>query len=235
MAAVVSSQALISMQCLEVERQEENMMMGKIRNTLLGNVIGLLICVSQMAYAENVTGLESDPFQQIEQVTGELLTVIAGHAEAYPANEQVYFAALNNLLEQHIDFNYIAKKVMGPYTKTATAEQRMGFSRKFRAGLLETYVRGLISYGDEKIVLVNKAQLKPGQRRVSVKQEIQTADAVYPMEYSMALSKKTGKWKAINVVINGINMRNIFQSQFISAAQKANGDIDTVIANWSSQ
>ena len=251
MAAVVSSEALISMQCLEVERQEENMMMGKIRNTLLGNVIGLLICVSQMAYAENITGLESDPFQQIEQVTGELLTVIAGHAEAYPANEQVYFAALNNLLEQHIDFNYIAKKVMGPYAKTATAEQRMGFSRKFRAGLLETYGRGLIgygdekenikklvtelSYGDEKIVLVNKAQLKPGQRRVSVKQEIQTADAVYPMEYSMALSKKTGKWKAINVVINGINMRNIFQSQFISAAQKANGDIDTVIANWSSK
>jgi hypothetical protein len=30
-------------------------------------------------------------------------------------------------------------------------------------------------------------------------------------------------------------MRNIFQSQFISAAQKANGDIDTVIANWSSK
>ena len=235
MAAVVSSEALISMQCLEVERQEENMMMGKIRNTLLGNVIGLLICVSQMAYAENVARLDNDPFQQIEQVTGELLAVIAEHAEAYPANEQVYFAALNNLLERHIDFNYIAKKVMGPYAKNATAEQRQGFGRKFRAGLLETYGRGLISYGDEKIVLVNKAELKPGQRRVSVKQEIQTTDAVYPMEYSMALSKRTGKWKAINVVINGINMRNIFQSQFISAAQKANGDIDTVIANWSSK
>ena len=235
MAAVVSSEALISMQCLEVELQEENMMMGKIRNTLLGSVIGLLICVSQMAYADNVTGLENGPFQQIEQVTDKLLTVITGHAEAYPANEQVYFAALDNLLEQHIDFNYIAKKVMGPYAKTATTEQRVSFSRKFRAGLLETYGRGLIDYGDEKIVLVNKAELKSGQRRVSVKQEIQTADAVYPMEYSMALSKKTGKWKAINVVINGINMRNIFQNQFVSAAQKANGDIDTVIANWSSK
>lgn len=210
-------------------------MMGKIRNTLLGNVIGLLICVSQVAYTENVTAFENDPFQQIEQVTDELLKVIADHAEAYPANEQTYFAALSNLLEQHIDFNYIAKKVMGPYAKTATAEQRQSFSRKFRAGLLETYGRGLIGYGDEKIVLVNKTELKPSQRRVSVKQEIQTTDAVYPMEYSMALSKKTGKWKAINVVINGINMRNIFQSQFISAAQKANGDIDTVIANWSSE
>lgn len=210
-------------------------MMGNTTNTLLSNVVALLLCVSQMAYAENVTAAEDSPFDQIEQVTGELLTVITEHAEAYPANEQLYFAALNDLLEQHIDFNYIAKKVMGPYAKNATAKQRQSFSHKFRTGLLETYGRGLISYGDEKIVLVNKAELKPGQRRVSVKQEIQTADAVYPMEYSMALSKKTGKWKAINVVINGINMRNIFQSQFISAAQKANGDIDTVIADWSSK
>ena len=209
--------------------------MGTIRNTLLGNVIGILICVSQMAYAENMTTEENSPFQQIEQVTGELLTVIADYAEEYPANEQAYFAALNNLLEQHIDFNYIAKKVMGPYAKAATAEQRKEFSLKFRAGLLETYGRGLIGYGDEEIVLVNKTDLKPGQRRVSVKQEIQAAGAVYPMEYSMALSKKTGKWKAINVVINGINMRNIFQSQFISAAQKANGDIDTVVTNWTSK
>jgi len=209
--------------------------MGTIRNTLLGNVIGILICVSQMAYAENMTTEENSPFQQIEQVTGELLTVIADYAEGYPANEQAYFAALNNLLEQHIDFNYIAKKVMGPYAKAATAEQRKEFSLKFRAGLLETYGRGLIGYGDEEIVLVNKTDLKPGQRRVSVKQEIQAAGAVYPMEYSMALSKKTGKWKAINVVINGINMRNIFQSQFISAAQKANGDIDTVVTNWTSK
>ena len=209
--------------------------MGTIRNTLLGNVIGILICVSQMAYAENMTTEENSPFQQIEQVTGELLTVIADYAEGYPANEQAYFAALNNLLEQHIDFNYIAKKVMGPYAKAATAEQRKEFSLKFRAGLLETYGRGLIGYGDEEIELVNKTDLKPGQRRVSVKQEIQAAGAVYPMEYSMALSKKTGKWKAINVVINGINMRNIFQSQFISAAQKANGDIDTVVTNWTSK
>jgi phospholipid transport system substrate-binding protein len=70
---------------------------------------------------------------------------------------------------------------------------------------------------------------------VSVKQEIQAEGAVYPMEYSMALSKKTGQWKAINVVINGINMRNIFRSQFANAVQKAGGDIDAVIADWSAE
>ena len=209
--------------------------MRLIRTGLLSGVVGLLMSISAVVFAESDPAIESGPFEKIEQVTAELLLVIADHAEGFPENEPQYFQALNTLLEQHIDFNYIAKSVMGRSAKSATGEQRVEFATKFRNGLIETYGRGLIGYGDEKIVLLNKAPLKPGQRMVSVKQEIQAEGAVYPMEYSMALSKKTGQWKAINVVINGINMRNIFRSQFANAVQKAGGDIDMVIAGWSAE
>ena len=209
--------------------------MRLIRTGLLSGLVGLLMSISAVVFAESDPAIESGPFEKIEQVTAELLLVIADHAEGFPENEPQYFQALNTLLEQHIDFNYIAKSVMGRSAKSATGEQRIEFATKFRNGLIETYGRGLIGYGDEKIVLLNKAPLKPGQRMVSVKQEIQAEGAVYPMEYSMALSKKTGQWKAINVVINGINMRNIFRSQFANAVQKAGGDIDMVIADWSAE
>ena len=209
--------------------------MRLIRTGLLSGVVGLLMSISAVVFAESDPAIESGPFEKIEQVTAELLLVIADHAEGFPENEPQYFQALNTLLEQHIDFNYIAKSVMGRSAKSATGEQRVEFATKFRNGLIETYGRGLIGYGDEKIVLLNKAPLKPGQRMVSVKQEIQAEGAVYPMEYSMALSKKTGQWKAINVVINGINMRNIFRSQFANAVQRAGGDIDVVIADWSAE
>jgi len=209
--------------------------MRLIRTGLLSGVVGLLMSISAVVFAESDPAIESGPFEKIEQVTAELLLVIADHAEGFPENEPQYFQALNTLLEQHIDFNYIAKSVMGRSAKSATGEQRIEFATKFRNGLIETYGRGLIGYGDEKIVLLNKAPLKPGQRMVSVKQEIQAEGAVYPMEYSMALSKKTGQWKAINVVINGINMRNIFRSQFANAVQRAGGDIDVVIADWSAE
>jgi phospholipid transport system substrate-binding protein len=201
--------------------------MRLIRTGLLSGVVGLLMSISAVVFAESDPAIESGPFEKIEQVTAELLLVIADHAEGFPENEPQYFQALNTLLEQHIDFNYIAKSVMGRSAKSATGEQRIEFATKFR--------NGLIGYGDEKIVLLNKAPLKPGQRMVSVKQEIQAEGAVYPMEYSMALSKKTGQWKAINVVINGINMRNIFRSQFANAVQRAGGDIDVVIADWSAE
>lgn len=209
--------------------------MRLIRTGLLSGVVGLLMSISAVVFAESDPAIESGPFEKIEQVTAELLLVIADHAEGFPENEPQYFQALNTLLEQHIDFNYIAKSVMGRSAKSATGEQRIEFATKFRNGLIETYGRGLIGYGDEKIVLLNKAPLKPGQRMVSVKQEIQAEGAVYPMEYSMALSKKTGQWKAINVVINGINMRDIFRSQFANAVQRAGGDIDVVIADWSAE
>ena len=209
--------------------------MQVLRTGLLGALVVLLVSVSAAVFAENATVTEKGPFEKIEQVTDELLVVIADHAEAFPENESEYFQALNLLLEQHIDFNYIAKSVMGRSAKSATGEQRTEFAAKFRNGLIETYGRGLISYGDEKIVLLESVPLKPGQRMISVKQEIQADGVVYPMEYSMALSKKTGQWKAINVVINGINMRNIFRSQFANAVQKSGGDIDNVIADWSAE
>ena len=209
--------------------------MRLIRTGLLSGVVGLLMSISAVVFAESDPAIESGPFEKIEQVTAELLLVIADHAEGFPENEPQYFQALNTLLEQHIDFNYIAKSVMGRSAKSATGEQRIEFATKFRNGLIETYGRGLIGYGDEKIVLLNKAPLKPGQRMVSVKQEIQAEGAVYPMEYSMALSKKTGQWKAINVVINGINMRNIFRSQFANAVKRAGGDIYVVIDDWSAE
>lgn len=209
--------------------------MRLIRTGFLSTLVGLLMSISAIVSAESAPATEKGPFEKIEQVTAELLVVIADHVEGFPENEPQYFQALNTLLEQHIDFNYIAKSVMGRSAKSATGEQRTEFATKFRNGLIETYGRGLIGYGDEKIVLLNKVPLKPGQRMVSVKQEIQAEGAVYPMEYSMALSKKTGQWKAINVVINGINMRNIFRSQFANAVQKAGGDIDAVIADWSAE
>ena len=195
----------------------------------------LLGVITGLAPAVSADAAKADPYTQIEQVTSDLLTVISTYSAGYPENEQSYFAALTELMQAHVDFAYIAKQVMGPYKTQATSQQRQQFEDKFRDGLIETYGRGLVGYGDEEIVLINRAVLKAGQRKVSVKQEIRSDGAVYPMEYSMALGKRTGKWKAINVIINGINMRNIFRSQFVNEAQKSGGDIDAVIAGWSTE
>ena len=176
----------------------------------------------------------SDPYQQIEQVTVELLNTIATHQDGYPENERAYFDGLDALLQDSIDFAFIARNVMGSYHKQATAEQRASFAATFRNGLIETYGRGLIGYENQEIVLVKVQAVPEGQRRLTVKQEIRSTDTVYPLEYSMA-RKKTGQWMVVNVVINGINLGKTFRNQFVQSAQRAGGDIDQVINGWSSE
>ena len=176
----------------------------------------------------------SDPYQQIEQVTVELLETIATHQNGYPENEKAYFDSLDALLLDRIDFAFIARNVMGNYHKMATAEQRARFAATFRSGLVETYGRGLIGYEDQEIVLVKAGDIAEGQRRLTVKQEIRSEGTVYPLEYSMA-RKKTGQWMVVNVVINGINLGKTFRNQFVQSAQRAAGNIDQVIDGWSSE
>ena len=64
-------------------------------------------------------------------------------------------------------------------------------------------------------------------------QEIRGPDGVFPLIYSMSLTR-SGSWKVTNLVINGINLGKIFRNQFTQRARKLEGDIDKVINTWSS-
>ena len=198
--------------------------------------LGLLAMAGAMGFVSLSAAQDdaSDPYQQIEQVTVELLDTIATHQEGYPENEKASFDSLEGLLRDRIDFAFIARNVMGSYHKQAAPEQRERFAATFRSGLVETYGRGLIGYENQEIVLVKAEKVAEGQRRLTVRQEIRSADTIYPLEYSMA-RKKTGQWMVVNVVINGINLGKTFRNQFVQSAQRAGGDIEQVINGWSSE
>lgn len=183
------------------------------------------------------------PYKLIEDVTAEVLAKIDSHrakieAQGSDAEKErrleLFFEEIDATLASVIDFNWIARNVMGVYGKSASADQRAAFAKAFRTGLVETYGRGLLSYSDQEIVVLPGGEDYAGKRKVSVRQEIRGVDANYPLEYSMGLSK-SGQWRIINVIINGVNLGVTFRNQFVQAAQKNGGDIDSVIANWDSK
>lgn len=194
------------------------------------NSFGLGVLISLMLLSGMAQAAE-DPYEKIEKITQQLIVIISQHQKDYPKNEEQYFEALTELLNDTVDFNYISKKVMGSYRANTTSSQRKLFTEKFRMGLVETYGRGLINYGDQKIVLINRSPLKQGQRTLVVQQEIRSSGNVFPLRYSMA-RKKTGEWMVINMTISGINLREIFRNQFAQAVQQTSGDFDAVIAKW---
>lgn len=196
-------------------------------------VLALVFSSFALANTGSASGI-ADPYGKIEHITADLLQIIGDHQQGYPDNQGDYFNELTVLLNSTVDFKFISRSVMGRFAKQATPEQRNLFIEKFRRGLVETYGRGLINYGNQKIHLVDRKSLQDGQRRLTVKQEIRSEGDIFPLHYSMA-RKKTGEWMVINVVINGINLGKTFRSQFAQAAQKSGGDLDTVIAEWTTE
>ena len=204
--------------------------------------LGLFITIMCLAFGlgslssaqspSRVVNSQQNPFENIEAMTGRLLIIIDEHKDGYPANQDAYFLALNTLMTGFVDFDFVAKKVMGRYAKSSSKEQRVRFETAFRQGLVETYGRGLMSYGNEKIVLINKQALAEKQRRVIAKQEIRSEAAVYPLQYLMYQKKATGEWNVVNVTLNGIDLSKTFASQFLNASRKSSGNIDQVIENW---
>ena len=206
-----------------------------MRLGLFITIICLAFGLGSLASAQSSSGVvnsQQNPFENIEAMTGRLLIIIDEHKDGYPANEDAYFEALNTLMTGFVDFDFVAKKVMGRYAKSSSREQRVRFETAFRQGLVETYGRGLMSYGNEKIVLINKQALAEKQRRVIAKQEIRSEAAVYPLQYLMYQKKATGEWNVVNVTLNGIDLSKIFASQFLNASRKSSGNIDQVIENW---
>lgn len=206
-----------------------------MRLGLFITIICLAFGLGSLASAQSSNGVvnsQQNPFENIEAMTGRLLIIIDEHKDGYPANEDAYFEALNTLMTGFVDFDFVAKKVMGRYAKSSSKEQRVRFETAFRQGLVETYGRGLMSYGNEKIVLINKQALAEKQRRVIAKQEIRSEAAVYPLQYLMYQKKATGEWNVVNVTLNGIDLSKTFASQFLNASRKSSGNIDQVIENW---
>ena len=189
-----------------------------------------------------VTGEEDalSPYELIDTVTKKVLAEIDRHRAEFDASAEetvkqqqfdCFVGEVDRILGKIVDFDWIALKVMGGDGKVASPEQKAQFAETFRAGLVETYGRGLLNYSSQKIVLL-PAEAIEEKRKVTVHQQIVGDEATYPLDYTMGL--KDGEWKVINVIINGINLGKTFRGQFAQSSQKNNGDIDKVIASWDS-
>ncbi len=175
-------------------------------------------------------GAAQDPYTVIEGVSENLLGVIRSNAQYMDSDPQRYYSAVEGVLTPVVDFDFIARGVMGRYAKQATAAQRSLFSSAFRRDLVATFARGVATFGDMDVKVVNPGSA-PSGNRVNVLQEVRSKEGITKVSYTL-VRNRAGQWKLINVILNGVNLGKTFRSQFVQSMQ-THGDIDKVITNWS--
>ena len=181
----------------------------------------------------------------VHQTTAEVMAVVEearGYADEDPER---YFGAIQNILDGVVDFRGFARGVMGAY---ATSERYRSlddagraqlraqldrFSEVMRDGMVRTYGKGLLAFSGSRIEISKPGPDEAEQSFASVEQLIFSDQAEpYVVMYQMGRDRD-GQWKLRNMIIENINLGEIYRNQFEAAARKEDGNLDAVIDRWS--
>ncbi|MCP5148075.1 MAG: ABC transporter substrate-binding protein [Pseudomonadales bacterium] len=180
----------------------------------------------------------------VEDATQRVMAVVAEASEYADEDPERYYRQVQEILDPVIDFRGFARSVMGPY---ATSERYRSldeagqarlraqldeFTEVMRLGLVRTYSKGLLAYSGSRIEVFAISDEEEASGRAAVRQLIYSGQAEpYVLLYQMGRDK-SGQWQLRNVIIESVNLGEIYRSQFEAAARKYDGDLDAVIANW---
>ncbi len=188
--------------------------------------------------------VHAEPALVIEAATAAVMAVVLEAPEYVDEDPQRYYAAIGAELDKFVDFRGFARGVMGDYAskrgysrldkagQNMLRQQLNDFTVVIRKNLIETYAKGLLAFGGSRLELT-ETDVSPGSVRVASVTQLVYGDQsrVYTVRYQMG-QYADGRWMLRNIIIENINLGEIYQSQFEAAAKAADGDLDRVITDW---
>ena len=189
----------------------------------------LFICIGLLSSQFILTQVSAHEYA--ERIHNNIIEIIQTKNQLFLEDPELFTKEISDAFAPIVDFKRISRNVMGKYSKLATDLQQEEFSRAFENSLLDTYASTLVEFKDEKINVIPPKKPSTISDKARVNIEIVTSSDTYTGRYSMYLDE-AGKWKIINIEINGMNLGKIFRNQFYSLMEKNDEDINLVIQKW---
>ena len=182
------------------------------------------------------------PADVIAEVTANVMGIVAEANTYFDEDPDRYFLEIDGALAELVDWRGFATAVMGDYYSRGRSldaagreilkGQRDQFAITLREGLIRSYAKGLLAFGGAKMEVQGAEVSAQSTRIASVTQLVfGDADRVYTIRYQMG-QYKDGVWRLRNLIIETINLGEIYRSQFDALAREAEGDLDRVISEW---
>lgn len=203
-----------------------------------------LLFLTLSASGEPESAAQPGPGEVVREATTRIMALVDEAPGYFDTDPERYFGQIGAELDAVVDFRGFARGVMGDYASSARYRsldeagrdtlraQLDAFTSVLRDGLIRTYGRGLLAFGGSKVELA-ETEFSPGSARVaSVTQRVfSDGGQVYSVRYQMG-QYRDGSWQLRNMIIENINLGEIYRGQFEAAVKAANGDVEQVISTW---
>ena len=182
------------------------------------------------------------PAEVISEVTTQVMEVVAEANTYFDEDPDRYYREIDGALSELVDWRGFATAVMGEYYSRGRAmdkagranlkRQRDDFAVTLREGLIRSYAKGLLAFGGARMEVQGVEASPQSTRIASVTQLVYgEAERVYTIRYQMG-QYKDGSWRLRNLIIETINLGEIYRNQFAALAVEADDDLDLVISQW---
>lgn len=170
-------------------------------------------------FAPNASGSavkvdEKNPYKMIQTVADITFKRFANEQSAIRENPNLLKDIVREELVPYINYKYAAFKVIGGSNfRSTTEEQRAEFVPVFRDYLVTSYAQVFTLYNnqqvefeperdfaDEKVVAVRTTVIEPGRDPIDI-------------SFRVRKEKKTGEWKAYDMVAEGISLLDSKQAE----------------------
>jgi len=206
--------------------------MKAFKSTTTFNTIILLLglITGYTALADSGKG----PREVVRESTDRVLALVERQKQQSDGEATQEMAAeLLRALEPVVDFDSIARGVMGKHRKDASKEQVKRFVRVFKDSLSQLYMRSFQSLEVEAAEVMELAEdFDPetaSKASVQMQATIGSGES-FGISYSMRKNDQ-GQWVVRNIIVDGINLGLTYMNQF-DGAVKRHGSIDGAIASW---
>ncbi len=192
--------------------------------------------------AEQASAGQRGPAEVISDVTAQVMTVVAEANTYFDEDPDRYYREIDEALAELVDWPGFAIAVMGDYYRRGRSMDQAGranlkrqrdyFATTLREGLIRSYAKGLLAFGGARME-VQGVEASPQSARVATVTQLVYGEAerVYTIRYQMG-QYKDGAWRLRNLIIETINLGEIYRNQFSALARDADDDLDGAIAQW---
>ncbi|MFK8047743.1 MAG: phospholipid-binding protein MlaC [Halioglobus sp.] len=212
-------------------------------------VFTVLLMLGVQVYAQDLGSTETPvptAHSIVSDASERVMQVVEVASEYADEDPQRYYEAVHEVLDPVIDYRGFSRSVMGAYASSKRYQSLDESGRKelraqlerfievMRKGLVKTYGKGLLAFSGSRIEVNPPTEAEAASSRATVKQLIYSDQPEpYVVMYQMG-KNKAGQWKLRNVIIETVNLGEIYKNQFQASARKHDGDLDAVIDGWAS-
>ena len=182
-----------------------------MKKWLIAAATAVSLSVSSFAMAVD----NKNPYLLIKQVADTTFSRLKADPERYQKDPNLLRGVAEQDVMPYINVRYAALKVLGPFARKATKEERDNFTQAFYDYLVLSYAQIFTQYTDQKVEIEAPKPIDANRKVVSVRVDIvDTSRPPIRLDFSLRKNGKTGEWQGFDVQVEGVSMLDTKASEW---------------------